>query len=287
MRRISVSAKRYQDLQKLKTAVLYEANDSQTGLIDSNHMRESAESWNNKNKDTGSDSEEESDVEEFQELEAMLNDYNEAHKYIHLFTGSDELYLTKIDQIFELPIYDIELVGIDEATSYELHAIGGGLIVCPLAALCSFWKGELPVAYEALVSGLLGTNIVGPFGSGLTGILVTAIFALLFALRPYFLHKLVYYTSPFVYFSVNMFCYYLILVLSIIFIDLTTVIPVTRGIALLLGAFGDFVYYSGAQSYQRNLEILSAMEILKTHLADDLKSTEDLEYVDDKLIRAY
>jgi hypothetical protein len=45
------------------------------------------------------------------------------------------------------------LIGIDEITTFELHAIGGGLIVCPLAILCAFWKGEIPGAYVALVGG--------------------------------------------------------------------------------------------------------------------------------------
>lgn len=168
----------------------------------------------------------------------MLNDYREIPKYAHLFTGKDDLTLTKLDQIFDLPIYDSCLIATSESTTYELHAIGGAMIVCPLSLLCSFWRGELPYAYEALIGGVqIGGSVTGPFGNGFTALIVTLFFSVMFALRPYFLHKLVFYTNSFVYFSVDMMCFYFILVLSVVFVDLNTTIPVTRAIAVLLSAF--------------------------------------------------
>jgi hypothetical protein len=97
----------------------------------------------------------------------------------------------------------------------------------------------MPKAYSNMVSN----KINGPFGESYGPITVISVFSIIFALRPLFLHKLVFNTSPFYYFSVNMLCYFVVLMVSVLFVEITTSSnSTTKDIALITSAFAYFLF---------------------------------------------
>ena len=91
----------------------------------------------------------------------MLQDYEEIAFFMHFFTGKGDLMLSKIDSVMDNTIYDMDLIGIDLSSTYEMHAIAGALMLFPISCFCSYFNGEVPAAYEALVD----QKIDGPFGA--------------------------------------------------------------------------------------------------------------------------
>jgi len=173
------------------------------------------------------------------ELEAMIDDYEHVHQNMHLFPGKSDILLSKLDSVFDQAIYDDQLIAVDEYSTYELHAFGAGLGGLPIVLLAALLNGEVPEAYGAL----LNNEIVGPLGESYGPIAVVSAFSLLFCLRPYFLHKLVFNSSPFTYFSENMICYFFVLLVSVIFVEIEGAISSTKNAALLTSAFAYFLFY--------------------------------------------
>jgi hypothetical protein len=181
------------------------------------------------------------------EIETMMNDYTDVQFHMHLFSGSDELLLTKIDAVFDNSVYDPELIATNQYTTLELHSIGGALAVLPISYLFSFFAGELPRAYQDMITN----RIDGPFGDGFYPLVLALAVSLLFALRPYFQHKLVYHADSFFFFTFNTFCYYFIMMAFIIFIDTEDNVPTTHGLAILISAFSYFLFYYGKTRAKR------------------------------------
>ena len=63
---------------------------------------------------------------------------------MHLFAGSDDVALSKMDSVFDSIVYDNETVGIDLKTTIELHLFGGALALAPLTCICALLNGEIP-----------------------------------------------------------------------------------------------------------------------------------------------
>jgi hypothetical protein len=166
---------------------------------------------------------------------------------MHLFTGRDDIFLSKLDSIFDLIIYDDCLLGLDQYSTYELHGLAGVLGSFPIIFIVSFCMGELPSAY----SNMVNNTINGPFGETYGPITVISVFSILFALRPFFIHKLVFNTSPFYYFSVNMLCYFFVLMVSVLFVEISANISTTKDIALIASAFSYFLFYNASVSLIR------------------------------------
>ena len=126
------------------------------------------------------------------------------------------------------------------------------MISFPLTLLGSFFYGEMPQAYNDILHG----EIIGPMGESYGPVAVVSAFSLLFALRPYFLHKLVFSTSPFHYFLENLICYFVVLIVSVIFVDISGNISSTKNIALLISAFAYFVFYNATVTLIRVIFLL-------------------------------
>ena len=177
----------------------------------------------------------------------MLDDYDHVQFHMHLFTGFDDITLSKLDSVFDQVIYDDVLVGLDDYSTYEMHSIGGALGAFPLTLLVSFFAGEMPSAYNDLLHG----EIVGPMGASYGPLAVVSVFSILFALRPYFLHKLIFNTSAFDYFLENLLCYFLVLTVSVIFLQVESNFSSTKNASLLISAFAYFLFYNATVSALR------------------------------------
>jgi hypothetical protein len=107
------------------------------------------------------------------------------------------------------------MIGLDESSTYEIHCFGA-LGAFPLTMIAALFFGEMPDAYIDLMHG----KIVGPMGEYYGPLAVVSVFSLLFSMRPYFLHKFVFNTSPFHYFTENLLSYFIVLIISVIFVDI-------------------------------------------------------------------
>ena len=143
--------------------------------------------------------------------------------------------------------------------------MGSALGTFPLILFFSFFFGEEPNAYNALFNN----EFQGPFGESYGPILIVCLFSLIYCLRPYFLNKLIFETSPFYYFSMNMICTFFILMCSVIFVEIQGNMSSTKNIALLTSAFAYFVYYNASIELIRKQEIESSIELLKSTLPLD------------------
>ena len=170
----------------------------------------------------------------------MIDDYDHLNFHMHLFVGQSDILLSKLDSIYDHVIYDDCLIGVDESSTYELHTIAGALGLFPITFLASFFNSELPQANTDMTN----FEINGPFGESLAPLAVIVCFAFLYTLRPYFLHKLVFNTSPFNYFSINMLCYFAVLMTSVIFVEISGNISSTKSVALIISAFAYFLFYN-------------------------------------------
>ena len=157
-----------------------------------------------------------------------------------MFNGYSDILLSKLDSIYDLIIYDDSLLGVSESSTYELHSIAGALGAFPITFLASYFNGEMPSAYYNITNFSLN----GPFGASYVPIVVICIFSIIFTLRPYFLHKLVFNSSPFNYFSINMLCYFFVLMVSVIFVEISGNISSTKSVALIISAFSYFLFYN-------------------------------------------
>ncbi|CDW87345.1 UNKNOWN [Stylonychia lemnae] len=153
-------------------------NETRTDLLGRNKQNQSTQSVDYKKI--------ENDFFENLELEAMIDHYDHVQLHMHLFNGKDDIVLSKLDSIFDQAIYDDQMVGTCDYTTYELHSVSGALGAFPLTLLGSFLAGEMPEAYHDLLNG----KIVGPMGESYGPVAVVSVFSILFALRPYFLHKI-------------------------------------------------------------------------------------------------
>ncbi len=111
-----------------------------------------------------------------------------------------------------------------------------------------------------------GTSFVGPFGKSFSGLTVVGAFAFLYAIRPYFLHKLIFNNSPFIYFMENMVCFFTVLLVSVIFVEIEGNISSTKNAALLISSFAYFLFYNTCVEQHRSKEIASSIELLKSTL---------------------
>lgn len=134
---------------------------------------------------------------------------------LHLFAGKSDINLSKLDSVFDLIIYDDVILGTDGFSTYELHTVAGALGAFCISLLFAYFNGEIPEAYAALMQN----RIVGPLGASYGPVSVVGGFSVIFALRPYFLQRLVFTSSPFLYFCQNMFCQFLVIVISVLYMD--------------------------------------------------------------------
>mmetsp|Transcript_26443 Transcript_26443/g.23393 ORF Transcript_26443/g.23393 Transcript_26443/m.23393 type:complete len:132 (-) Transcript_26443:1317-1712(-) len=72
------------------------------------------------------------------ELETLISDYEQLAFHMHLFSGMDDLTLSKIDYVMDNPTYDSDLIGITEQCTFELYGIGGALSLFPLSCFAAF-----------------------------------------------------------------------------------------------------------------------------------------------------
>ncbi len=147
------------------------------------------------------------------------------------------------------------MVGLDNYSTYEMHSIGVSLGAFPIIILFSFFYGEMPHAYN----DLLQNNFPGFKEDSYAPIAVVLSFALLYTLRPYFLHKHIFNNSPFQYFFDNLVCYFIVLSMSILFVEATGDVSSTKIIALLISAFSYFLFYNVSVTQVRNLELESSI----------------------------
>ena len=205
------------------------------------------------------------------DLLTLLDDYEEFPFFMHFFTGANDLTLSKIDMVLDHPIYDPELVGVSLGSSFELHGIAGSLALFPFACLAAFLNNELPGAFDLLRYQGVGQV---PFGNDWAPMSTIIGFAVLFALRPIAIHKAIFSTTHGFYYGLNVVCHFVVLVYSVIFVDVQSVIPSAQVAGMILSAIAYGVFFAGMDSHVTSLEAVSNAEAIKTLLSLKLQPHE-------------
>ena len=80
----------------------------------------------------------------------MLKDYKYYELHEHLFDGKDDIWLSHLDQVFDAPVLDHELLAKEVPEHIKLMAIVGGLLALPTFAIVN-----MVVSGDATVAGVL------------------------------------------------------------------------------------------------------------------------------------
>lgn len=78
-------------------------------------------------------------------LEELVEDYVESNRNAHLFSGHDDLLLTKYDSIFDSMVYDTEYFTTDIPATVELYSILN-LALCVAALFAAYMNAEFYTA---------------------------------------------------------------------------------------------------------------------------------------------
>jgi hypothetical protein len=198
----------------------------------------------------------------------MLADYEEIPFFMHFLNGMEDIILSKLDNIIDHPMYDNELVGFSKYTTFELYGIGGSLALFPMACLLSFFSGEVPEAYQTMVE----KRIDGPFGDGYVSLILACIFSIIYACRPWAIHKFLFSTNSYIYFAYHCLIHIFVLFFSIIFIDTSSTIHSTFGAGVILNLGAYFSFYVIISFIYSHSEALSSVEIVKSIMANNIEN---------------
>lgn len=73
-----------------------------------------------------------------EEMSEILKDYRSYQLHEHLFDGEDDMWLTRLDLIFDDMVLDFELFGKEEPSHQLLMSFIGGLLPVPLYLIMNF-----------------------------------------------------------------------------------------------------------------------------------------------------
>jgi len=68
----------------------------------------------------------------------LLNDYGNSQLHEHLFDGEDDIWLTRLDEIFDSMALDQVFFGKDVSSHFFIVSIIGGLLAMPLYIILNF-----------------------------------------------------------------------------------------------------------------------------------------------------
>jgi hypothetical protein len=97
--------------------------------------------------------------------------------HVHLFDELPIVELCRLDVIFDHALFDLQPLGISLYRTLELSSLGGGLVLCPLAAMLALVNNEGDAVYSSFQSTYWNLN-------GLLTLCALVAIACLFVLHP-------------------------------------------------------------------------------------------------------
>eukprot|EP00743_Colponemidia_sp_Colp-15_P006100 GILK01006558.1.p1 GENE.GILK01006558.1~~GILK01006558.1.p1 ORF type:complete len:811 (+),score=140.48 GILK01006558.1:83-2515(+) len=192
----------------------------------------------------------------------------------HLFVGYNDLYLTRLDQIYDDPIYDLELKGVSVSNTFEVHAISSGLFLSPIAIICGFFHGaEIPKTFQLLIEDQWTSADIFGRSDGLC-LIVLAVAAVLLLLQPLFIARTVLRHQVEWHFGVNVSANLLGVICSSIWIGNNQTLNSLTTLGIFLHGLSFAIYWFGQRKYRSHMQSQSDVQSVKTSLPVDLSNEE-------------
>jgi hypothetical protein len=93
-----------------------------------------------------------------EEIQEILKDFKNFQLHEHLFDGDDDLWLSKLDEIFDNPYLDLDFFGKDLSSHFLMMSLLSGLLSAPLYLTINFYlipsphTPSSPLSYQYLFS---------------------------------------------------------------------------------------------------------------------------------------
>ena len=86
------------------------------------------------------------------EIQEILKDYKFQQLHEHLFDGSDDIWLSKLDHIFDSSYLDREMFGKEMPSHFVLMSIVGGMFALPLYVIINYVYGDSLTSFMGIMN---------------------------------------------------------------------------------------------------------------------------------------
>ena len=124
-----------------------------------------------------------------EEIQEILKDFKNFQLHEHLFDGDDDLWLSKLDEIFDNPYLDLDFFGKDLSSHFLMMSLLSGLLSAPLYLTINFYlissphTPSSPLSYQYLFSPN-SSPFASLFDDSPWVLALTIFVSLLYLLRP-------------------------------------------------------------------------------------------------------
>lgn len=85
------------------------------------------------------------------EMQELIRDYKFYQLHEHLFDGADDIWLTRLDEIFDSTALDCELFGTEVPSHFNLMTVVGGFLAVPLFLIMHLLSGDSMTSFMGIL----------------------------------------------------------------------------------------------------------------------------------------
>lgn len=207
-----------------------------------------------------------------QEIQEIMKDYNSLQLHEHLFDGEDDVWLSKLDEIFDDMSLDSELFGKEVPSHYLLMSFIGGIIAVPLYLSMNFYSISqaerestvVPLSFMGILEKVLYNNNFNfyhaMFNERWENVLIMLALAFLYVIKPFATTQFILsIPNSFAYHVSEILCKTFYVFVAVILIEKKTTISSIEGACLILSLISSLIYYNSCGNhFKESLEVSTA-----------------------------
>ena len=141
-----------------------------------------------------------------EEIQEILKDFKYFQLHEHLFDADDDLWLSRLDDIFDNPYLDLDFFGKDLSSHYLMISLLSGLLSAPLYLTTNFFFIPTPSSPSSYLYLFAPTSspFATLFNNSPWALALTFITSLLYLFRPLSTTSLIRTTFPFTHLLVEL-----------------------------------------------------------------------------------
>lgn len=141
-----------------------------------------------------------------EEIQEILKDFKHFQLHEHLFDADDDLRLSRLDYIFDIPYLDLDFFGKDLSSHYFMMSLLSGLLSAPLYLTTNFFLIRTPSSQISYLYLFAPTSspFTTLFNNSPWALALTLITSLLYLFRPLSTTSLLRTASPFTHLLVEL-----------------------------------------------------------------------------------
>eukprot|EP00347_Sterkiella_histriomuscorum_P009734 403340088 len=221
-----------------------------------------------------------------EEMQELIKDYKFYQLHEHLFDGQDDIWLTKLDFIFDSSALDGELFGIETPSHFALMSVIGGFMSVPLFLIMHLLSGATQMkSFMGMVESANNSSFnfyQDMFNGRWQSILIMIALCVLYTIKPLATTNFVLsINNTLTYVTVDIIAKILFIFLTMIAADNKAFVSSMEAIGLMLVLLAQHMYYSCSDVFKDQMQIKSATDALKC--AFEYESIHDLQNIERKL----